>query len=176
MVKVSLDESGYTGHIILEPNISLSWKANLHIFIFISVITLGIAAYFMSIGGWLVLPFSGLELALIGTSLYMFFHHYNHCEVIRFTDQKVVIEHGKNEPEESWEYQRHWSKIHIERKGSMDIPVVRIKSHGKETELGAFLGYDEKTRFIKILEEVTNKFSQSLNRNIQAKNTNDKPA
>ena len=161
MVKVSLDDSGYTGHILLEPNISLSWKTNMRIFVVVACITLFIAGYFVQKGGWLVLPFSGLELIMIGVSLYMFFHHYNHREVIHFTDNKVVIEHGKEVAEKSWEYQRHWSKIHVQDHGLYDIPRVSIKSHGQEMELGAFLGYDEKLHFIKILEDITRKFNLS---------------
>lgn len=110
------------------------------------------------LGGWLVLPFSGLELLMIGISLYMFFHHYNHCEVIRFTENKVVIEYGKDAPEESWEYQRHWSSFQIQDNGVCSTPAIRIKSHGNEKELGAFLGYDEKKQLIEILEEITQKF------------------
>ncbi len=158
MVKVYLDDTGYNGHILLEPNISLSWKTNVRIFIFISLVTLMVAAYFLMIGGWLVLPFSGLELLMIGTSLYMFFHHYNHCEVIRFTESRVVIEHGKESADKSWEYQRHWSSIHVQDRGQCCVPVVRIKSHGKERELGAFLGYEEKKQLIDVLEEITQKF------------------
>ncbi|VAW70463.1 hypothetical protein MNBD_GAMMA09-2151 [hydrothermal vent metagenome] len=158
MVKISLDNTGYTGHIVLQPNISLSWKANLRIFAFITAVTLMVAMYFVSRGGWLVLPFSGLELVMIGVSLYMFFHHYNHIEVIHFTDNQIVVERGKQAAEKSWEYQRHWSKFYIEEHGLFDIPKVRIKSHGREIELGSFLGYDEKQQFIRVLEDITQKF------------------
>ena len=162
MLKVSLDNTGYTGHILLQPNLSLSWKTNLHLFIFIFLVTSVVAAYFISKGGWLVLPFSGLELIMIGTSWYMFFRHYSGCEVIHFTENKIVIERGKTSAEKSWEYQRHWSKFYIEKKGFFDIPRIRIKSHGKEIELGSFLGYDEKLQFIHLLEEITEKFSRQI--------------
>ena len=158
MITVNLDTKGYTGHILLEPNLSLSWKHNTYIFIFISFFTLLVSGYFVAKGGWLVLPFSGLELIVIAVSLYMFFNHYNQCEVIHFTDNKVVIEQGKNSPEISWEYQRHWSKIHVQNLGPYDIPRVSIKSHGNETELGTFLGYDEKITLIRTLEDITTSF------------------
>jgi len=161
MIKVSIDDTGYNGHILLEPNLSLSWKTNVRLFIFISFVTLLIAAYFVSMGGWLVLPFSGLELVMIFSSMYLFFRHYNCCEVIHFTADKVIIERGKKTAEEFWEYQRHWSKIHIREHGVYDIPKVSIKSHGKEIELGSFLGYKEKMYFIKTLEEITQKFIRS---------------
>ena len=162
MVTVSINDNGYNGHILLEPNISLSWKTNTRIFYIICIITLAISIHFYRIGGWLVLPFSGLELLLISIAVYLFFQRNNHCEVIRFTDDKVVIEKGKKFPEKSWEYPRHWSKFHIEEHGLYDIPKVTIKSHGKEMEMGSFLGYDEKLLFIKTLKELTRQF-QSYN-------------
>ena len=160
MITISIDKTGYTGHILLEPNLSFSWKTNIRFFILITIITLIISGYFISKGGWLVLPFSGLELIIIATSLYMFFKHYNHCEVITFTDDKVLIEYGKKEPEKSWEYQRHWSKIHIKEHGLFEIPKVSIKSHGNETEMGSFLGYDEKILLIETIEEITSSFQR----------------
>ena len=161
MVNASLDKQGYTGHILLEPNLSLTWQANKIIFIIITCLTMVIGGYFASIGGWLVLPFSGLELIVIAISVYMFFSRNNHCEVIIFTNNKVIVERGKTMPEKSFEYQRHWSQIYIKEHGLYDIPKVSIKSHGKETELGAFLGYDEKIQFIDILKNITSAFRQS---------------
>ncbi|MDH5764476.1 MAG: DUF2244 domain-containing protein [Gammaproteobacteria bacterium] len=158
MVTVSIQENGYNGHILLEPNLSLSWKTNTRIFFVICLITLLIAIHFYRIGGWLVLPFSGLELLLICISVYLFFQRNNHCEVITFTDDKVVIEKGKNSPEKSWEYPRHWSKIYIKEHGLYDIPKVSIKSHGNEMEIGSFLGYKEKLLFIKTLKKLTTEF------------------
>lgn len=158
MVSISIDNNGYNGHILLEPNLSLSWKTNTRIFLIICIITLAIAIHFYRIGGWLVLPFSGLELVLISVSVYMFFQHNNHCEVITFTDHQVIIERGRKSPEKSWEYPRHWSKIHVKEHGLYDIPKVSIKSHGREMEIGSFLGHKEKLLFIQTLKEVTQKF------------------
>lgn len=158
MVTVSLDNSGYNGHILLEPNLSLSWKTNTRLFVILALITLFIAGIFFRQGGWLVILFSGAELLLIAISIYLFFCHYNHRELITFTPDKVVIERGRNSPEITSEYQRHWSKIHIQEHGLYDIPRVCIKSHGKETELGDFLGYDEKIMFIETIENITHKF------------------
>ncbi|HEY9051218.1 MAG TPA: DUF2244 domain-containing protein [Gammaproteobacteria bacterium] len=158
MVTVSIDDSGYNGHILLEPNLSLSWKTNTRLFLILAVIILFIATFFFRLGGWMVILFAGAELLLIAVSIYLFFSHYNHRELITFTADKVVVERGRYSPEITSEYKRHWSKIHIQEDGLYDIPRVCIKSHGKETELGAFLGYDEKIMFIKTIENITHQF------------------
>lgn len=158
MITVAIDNSGYNGHILLEPNLSLSWKANTRLLLVLAVFIFLIPTSFFSLGGWIVLLFAGAELVLIAVSVYLFFSHYSHRELITFTADKVVIERGQYSPEVTSEYQRHWSKIHIEEHGLYDIPRVCIKSHGKETELGAFLGYDEKIMFIKTIENITHQF------------------
>jgi len=158
MINASIDEQGYTGHILLKPNLSLSWRTNQYIFLLIVLITALVAGYYISRGGWLVLPFSLLELIIIGTSTWMFFCRNHHCEIITFTDSKVLIERGRNKMEKSWEYPRHWSQIHVREHGLYDIPVVSIRSHGKELELGQCLGYDEKILFIELLKNITRAF------------------
>ena len=161
MINASLDEQGHTGHILLEPNLSLSWRANKYIFLLIVIATSIVASYFISRGGWLVLPFSFLELLIIAISTWMFFCRNNHCEVITFTDNKVLIERGRKKMEKSWEYPRHWSQIHIREHGLYDIPMVCIRSHGNELELGKFLGYDEKRMLITLLKNITQAFQAS---------------
>ncbi len=158
MVTVSIDDQGYTGHILLEPNLSHSWRENKFFYLLITVVSMTIGGSFALMGGWLVLPFSGLELIVLGVSTYMFYRHYSYCEVITFTNDEVIIERGKSEPEQAYEYQRHWSQFYIKEHGLYDIPKVTIKSKGKETEIGSFLGYEEKMEFIGTLKRVTKAF------------------
>lgn len=161
MVEVSMDESGYIGQILLQPHISLSWRNNLRIFLLLSFITLLVAFYFLQKGAWLVLPFSGLELLVIFTSMMMFFRRFYCCEIICFSEDSIVIEHGHKKIEQSYKYQRHWSKFHIQEKSKSDTPKIFIKSHGKEFELGSFLCRSEKIVLINTLKDITNKFISS---------------
>ena len=56
--------------ITLRPNGSLLWKGSLYLIISLSVLALVIAGTFFYYGATLILPFSGLELALLTGSLY----------------------------------------------------------------------------------------------------------
>ena len=162
MVTVSIDEMGLNGHILLQPNLSLNWKQNARFFIAVFFVLLCISVYFSYQIGWLVLPFSGLEIILITTCLYLFFRHYNYQEVIRFSHDNLIIERGKDKPEKTWVYQRLWSKFYIHEQGIYDIPKVCLLSHGKELELGAFLNYDDKQLFIEHLKQITRNFQRQL--------------
>lgn len=161
MVKASIDKQGYTGHILLQPNLSLSWHTNKTIIIGIAIVSLCIGFYFTYRGFWVVLPFSGLEVLAFALSIYIFFHRNQHREVLTFTDDKVLIERGRTGPEKCYEYQRHWSQIYVTGNGASNIPKVSIKSHGRELELGAFLGHEEKLLLIDTLKKITRAFQNS---------------
>ncbi len=162
MVKVSLDENGYTGHIIMKPHISLSWKTNVRIFVFLSIISLLIALYFWQKGIWLVLPFSGFELLLFFSAILFFFRRYYVSEIIKFKQESIEVEQCVNHDAQVWNYQRHWSKFHIEA-GKHNQARIFLKSHGKKIELGAFLGQGEKAYLISILKDITQTFVNSVN-------------
>jgi uncharacterized membrane protein len=159
MIIVNLDKQGINGHIILKPDLSLGWHANILAFIVFSVFTLIVAFYFTFFGKWQVLPFSGLELIAFLAALYIFFNRFTYREVILFSLDKITIEYGKKSAEESKTYMRLWSKFHIEHTNNRDIPKVFIRSNEQESEIGQFLSYKDKTEFIKTLKNITLKFN-----------------
>lgn len=162
MVTVSIDEKGLNGHILLKPNLSLSWNQNARFLITVFFILLVVSLFFGLKIGWLVLPYSGLEFLLLAASLYFLFRRYNRKEVIRFSKDRLIIERGKDKPDKTWIYQRHWSKFYIHDQGKYDIPKICLVSHGKELELGAFLSYDDKQLLIKNLIQITKNFQDQL--------------
>lgn len=161
MVTASIDQQGYTGRILLQPNLSLSWHSNKTIIALIALFSLCIGAYFSFRGFWMIMPFSGFYLLFFALAIYIFFCRHSRREVVTFTDDKVVIERGRYRPEKHYEYQRHWSKIYVRDNGRNDIPTVSIRSHGRELELGAFLGYEEKLLLIETLKNITRAFRAS---------------
>ena len=62
MVLAEINEQSLTGQIVLTPNFSWSWKANLYLLYTLMGISLVVGLGFMIHGAWLVLPFSILEM------------------------------------------------------------------------------------------------------------------
>jgi len=180
MVNIRLDDSGYRGLIILRPDLSLSWQGNVKVFLLIALCSLAIASMFVIQGRWLVLPFSGAEIFLLGASLYVFYRRASRTQLIHLSEHRVVIEQGYRRAEQRVEYPRYWSEFHIESSTPTEdsvgdkaaqlqgiepdlhsIPRVTISSRRQQTELGAFLGYADKLLLIHALKEVTARFSAS---------------
>lgn len=180
MVNIKLDESGYRGLITLRPNLSLSWQGNVKVFLLITLCSLAIASVFVMQGRWLVLPFSGAEIFLLGASLYVFYRRASRTQLIRLSEHRVIIEQGYHRAEQRIEYPRYWSQFHIESTAPAEVPASRkaaelqgiepqassiprvtISSRDQQTELGAFLGSADKQLLINTLKDITTRFCAS---------------
>ena len=122
--------------------------------------SLGVLAFLISMGFlmqglWMILPFSGLEIAALFSCLYVCTRANIRTEVITFSDDKVIIEQGRTFAEKSWEYPRSWAKIFVNKPQHEGYPdKVVIRSHGKETELGSFLNSEDKAALVKKLRKI----------------------
>ena len=160
MVTVSLDKQGINGYILLQPNISLGWQANVRVFYFFAFLSLLVGLYFGLSGKWLVLPFSGLEILLFLWVQTVFFKRYSRREVIKFSLEEVVIEQGCQSVSKKNSYKRLWSKFHIENPAHSSLPKIYIRCHDQQTEIGELLAYQDKQQVIQQLKGITQKFKQ----------------
>jgi uncharacterized membrane protein len=130
----------------LRPNASLPRRQALMLFVGISAVSLTIATYFALLGGWMVLPFSGGELLLLGGCLYYSLRQCSACEIVIITEQCICIEKGRrNNLERRYEFHRSWAKIILEASVIKGYPSrLVIRSHGKEVEIGRFLVESER--------------------------------
>jgi len=157
MISPDINADGYTGQIIIEPNRSLSWQDNVRFIKWFSLLSLIIALYFMYFGFILVLPFSGLEVVLVSIALYIVYRRYSIRQVIHFTEDSVIIESGRTQVDIRVEYQRHWSKFHVEEQNN-SLPRLTIQSRGESTEIGDFLNIDDKHMLISLIKDITLQF------------------
>ena len=158
MITPALNIDGFTGHILIEPNRPVSWQDNVRFIKIFTLVSFIISCFAFYKGFHLVMPFSGIEVIFIYICLYMVYKHYTVCQVIHFTKNNVIIQTADRNSEQSVEYQRYWSKFHIDNQVNYNIPRLTICSKGKFTEIGQFLNYKDKLILIKLLKEITDKF------------------
>lgn len=155
MVKADINENTGTGVIILSPNNSSTWKFNMMVLASLALIAAVISILFLIRGLWLILPFSGLEILALFSGLYLCLYNNHITEVITFKDHILVIERGHKSIENSWEYQRIWTKIFVRNPAYRGHPKkIVIRSHGKELEIGAFLNKNDKEMLIRKLKHI----------------------
>ena len=124
----------------LQPNQSMSWKGNLVFLGGLLALFVLTGAAFALMGFWPVIPFAGLDLALVAYALYRVARACQAREVIRIDASSVTIEKGRRRPETSDVFQRAWARLQWRRFPSRLHPNrLFVRSHGRSVEIGGFL-------------------------------------
>jgi len=145
------------GHVItLRPNGSLRWRAAKWSCAALGLLVGGIAAWFASRGAWLVLPFAGAELLVVGAGLYLSCRASRRAEVIRVTPETLLVQRGRGRPEQEHAFQRAWARVVLVRDPAGWYPSrLLVRSHGRSLEIGAWLAEEEKLELAAELARLT---------------------
>ncbi len=137
------------GRIVLRPNQSLSWSAFKYFLLFIMLLSFGIATAFLVAGYWLILPFTGLEMAVLSYCLLLCIRRTSTQEVLSFGANDITLEVGRDQPDQVVRWQRFFTKIHVKRAVH---PWYRknifLVHKGEEKEIGKFLTQIEQEELI----------------------------
>lgn len=130
---------------ILRPNRSLSWRGSMVFFLSLLIISSFIAVSLAVMGFWLVLPFAGLEMIVLGAGLYLVACRSYECEVICISRDAIRIEKGRRFPRQHCTLGRVWAKVVLEPCPKAWYPSrLFIRSHGRAVEVGRFLHEEER--------------------------------
>lgn len=124
---------------VVRPTRSLTWAEAKRWLCAISVIPLAAGLLFLWFGIPLVLPFAGLEVALLWWAFYHVGRSGQTREVIRLTPGRLIIERGRTGPEQRLEYDRAWVRVRLDENRGWHPSRLSIGSHGKLSPVGAFL-------------------------------------
>ena len=155
MIITDIDETHQTGTIVLRPNSSWSWHANLLFLSILMLVSLTIGFSFLIAGAWLVLPFSVLEMTFVVLCIHYCVRQCSRQEVIRISDHEVRIERGIREASQKETFQRIWAKFLVQPpKHPWDPAALFIQSHGRKAEIGSFLNRRDKYKLVSLLKQL----------------------
>ena len=98
-------------------------------------------------GFWPVLPFAGLEIAVLAYALWCCARSAALTEVISVEPGRIAVDRGRGQLARVWETPLAWAQVRLDRSGQGWYPSrLVIRSHGKELQLGSFLNEDERQR------------------------------
>lgn len=130
---------------VVRPNRSLTWAQAAALFGLCTLVSLGIGVAFHLRGLPLVLPFSGLEMLALGAALYVSMRRGSRQEVISIGPERVTLERGYRYPHEVQHLPRAWVQVVLESPpGRWHPSRLKLRSHGREVEIGTFLTEDER--------------------------------
>jgi len=129
---------------IVEPNRSLSWRQCKLLFLFLAGCVASVASFFAALGAWLVLPFMGLEILLIGCGIYAQSCCAHRKEIIRIDPFQVEVRDSRK-PQPLKSFPTAWLKIiQIRDRGGWYPSRLLIGSRGEFLEIGKNLVEDER--------------------------------
>ena len=144
------------------PNCSLSVRGARLFFGSACILPCGIAGFLALKGFWPILPFAGLEMALLGWALKVCLERRFHSQTITVTDLDVSIDTRGRARCEHVVFPRHWAQVKLRRPAARLHPSrLTIESHGRRCELGSFLTEEERRGLALQLQRVIGRVNES---------------
>ena len=142
----------FVGRLVLRPNSSMSWQAARYFLATLMIISFTMALAFTSLGYWLILPFTGLEMIVLAGCFYYLIVRNQTQEVLSFSAEQVVIEVGRNGPDVHHDWPRFFTKVIVRSPRHPWYPsTVVLRCRDQECEVGKFLTAIDKTELIREL-------------------------
>jgi uncharacterized membrane protein len=148
--------------IVIAPNCSLSVKGALLFFGGTCFGSFTIAGIMVMLGYWPVLPFAGLEMAVLAWALKASLARRFHVQTITVSDRDVLVESRTGERSVQVVFPRHWAQVKLRRPASRLYPSrLTIESHGRQLEIGDFLTEEERRGLAARLSRLIGRINES---------------
>jgi uncharacterized membrane protein len=148
--------------IVICPNCSLSLRGAALFFGGLCLFCFTLAGVLALMGMWPVLPFSGLEMLLLGWALHASLARRYRAEIITLTESDISVESRDRTRSHLTVFQRHWAQVKLRRPASRLHPSrLTIESHGRQCELGSFLTDEERYGLALRLQRLVGRINES---------------
>jgi uncharacterized membrane protein len=115
------------------------------VFAALALLVLAIGAGFAAAGAWLILPFAGLEVLLLGAAYVLYARHAADYEKIELESGRLTVEVA--EGERTTRYRLDAARV------SMEEGRVVLRDAKEELEIGRHLGAEGRAQFAAELEK-----------------------
>ncbi|MBS0398054.1 MAG: DUF2244 domain-containing protein [Proteobacteria bacterium] len=148
--------------IVLIPNCSLTPATAALFFGFLFVSSLAFALFFSLHGLWLVLPFWGLEMLVLGIALHLSLRRRHIRQELVLTDAQIWVTTTSTAGEEKQQFSRHWASVRLRSpRTNLHPSRLTIESHGRALEIGQFLTEDERRSLAGRLQGLVGRLNES---------------
>jgi uncharacterized membrane protein len=143
-----LFRDGHSGFsLTLKRNCSISPKALAGVFAALALLVLAIGAGFAAAGAWLVLPFAGLEVLLLGAAFVLYARHAADYERIDLDAGRLTVEVAEAERIARYEIDARRARVCMEKER------VVLRGAKEELELGRHLDAEARVALAAELEK-----------------------
>ncbi|MES9990453.1 MAG: DUF2244 domain-containing protein [Candidatus Thiodiazotropha sp.] len=130
--------------LVVRPNRNLTWNQSKWLFLLLAVCISLVGLYFLSLGAWLVIPFTGLEILIVGIAIYCQSCCAHRDEIIHIDTTHVKVSDSRNQRQEKC-FRKAWIKViqNHDPKGWYPSRLL-IGAHGQYIEIGKNLLEEER--------------------------------
>lgn len=141
--------------VTLTPHRSLSREGFVALMSLFAGINIVGGMLFFVVGAWPIAGFMGLDVLLLWWALRVNFEDAQRAERIEILDDLVTLQRMSAQgARETLEFNRRWLKVDLEFDEAREIVGRLLLSYrGALTEVGSFLGADERTSLSKALRQ-----------------------
>ena len=146
----------------IRPNCSLTVRSARVFFVSACLVPFGMGGFLALKGFWPILPFAGLEMALLAWALKVSLERRFHSQTITVTESDVTVESHQSASHQRLVFPRHWAQVKLRRPAASLHPSrLTIESHGRQCELGSFLTEEERRGLALRLQRVIGRVNES---------------
>ena len=112
-----------------------------------------IAISFAMVGMWMILPFAGLEMLLLGSALTYCYVKNSQCEIVKIDEKKVSVALINMRSKKVFDCNKYWAQFVLDKPRINGYPhKLLLRSAGREMEIGALLTDDERIKLANMLK------------------------
>lgn len=151
-------EQDSEGHkFVVRSNCALSWRTTKYLIWFFAVCLASVGVYFASLGAWIILPFAGLEFAVLAAGFYLSALAGHTLEVIEVVGPVLRVRRGRRRLDEVASFPANWTQIVLLRDPRGWYPSrLLLRCQGKGVEVGVRLVEAEREALAASLQDLLN--------------------
>lgn len=132
----------------MKRNCSVSPRQFMYVYASLAFVSISIAVLQLINGAWLVLPFTGVDLLVVGGAFAIYARHAVDYERIRLYPNRLVIEQVSADKLSQFEFDPRWVRV---EPGATPRDPVRLVSRGQSVAVGLHLPQSRRAQFAREL-------------------------
>ena len=141
--------------VVARRNDSLGRRPRWQVFGALAAVSLALAAAFAAVGAWPVLPYSALEIVLLGCAFYCVERRAGDWERLTIAGDRVVVEQVAGGKRERHEFNRYWLRVEVDPGGFGRSPQVILRTGSDAWGFGSALPVAERLAVARELRRLT---------------------
>jgi uncharacterized membrane protein len=133
---------------LMKRNCSVSPRQFVYFYVSLAFVSVTIAVLLLINGAWLVLPFTGIDLLVVGGAFAIYARHAVDYERIRLYPNRLVIEQVSADTLSQFEFNPRWVRV---EPGATPRDPVRLVSRGQTVAVGLHLPQYRRAQFAREL-------------------------